>query len=315
MREQVGIVASRFEFKCAACAVCDGRGCVGQMPGMGGVNNNKNFKLNFDSWKKLRRQAASAGMLNAILSTPVDACVVRAGPVTGAVQNIGFEKEEYFYLPYFSAARNTGIGLCVGDGYPDYKLHYGLDAVRKLQKIEPELKAAVFLKPYPNEKLFERIAVAEDIAGIIGNDIDSYNIATMRDLVHLEKKTPKQIAEIRKRVGVPYALKGIFCKEDIELVKAVKPDIAFISNHGGRIDTREGSTAEFLAAYGAELKKYCGAIWVDGGVRTRHDIQTALFYGASQVIIARPFIAALVSDGIDGMVKKIDEIIIGEMND
>ena len=135
MRQWMGIVANRFEFKCAVCSVCDGRGCVGQMPGMGGVNNNKNFKLNFEGWKKLRQKAVSDGTIESILSIPVETSAVRAGPVTGAVQNIGFEKEEYFYLPYFSAARNTGIGLCVGDGYPDYKLHYGLDAVRKLQKI------------------------------------------------------------------------------------------------------------------------------------------------------------------------------------
>lgn len=309
------IVTNRFEFKCAVCSVCDGRGCIGQMPGMGGVNNNKNFKLNFEGWKKLRQKAAADGTIGSVLSMPVERRQVRAGPVTGAVQNIGFEKEEYFYLPYFSAARYGDIGLCVGDGYPDYKLHYGLDAVRKLQTAEEDLKAAVFLKPYPNEKLFERISAAEDVAEIIGNDIDSYNIETMRNLVHLERKTAAQISEIRKRISVPYALKGIFCKEDVELVKAVKPDIAFVSNHGGRIETREGSTAEFLAEYGKELKKYCGEIWVDGGVRTRHDIQTALFYGASQVIVARPFVAALVSSGIGGMTKKIDEIIIGDVID
>ena len=309
------IVTNRFEFKCAFCSVCDGRGCIGQMPGMGGVNNNKNFKLNFEGWKKLRQKAAADGTIGSVLSMPVERRQVRAGPVTGAVQNIGFEKEEYFYLPYFSAARYGDIGLCVGDGYPDYKLHYGLDAVRKLQTAEADLKAAVFLKPYPNEKLFERISAAEDVAEIIGNDIDSYNIETMRNLVHLERKTAAQISEIRKRISVPYALKGIFCKEDVELVKAVKPDIAFVSNHGGRIETREGSTAEFLAEYGKELKKYCGEIWVDGGVRTRHDIQTALFYGASQVIIARPFVAALVSSGMGGMTKKIDEIIIGDVID
>ena len=309
------IVTNRFEFKCAVCSVCDGRGCIGQMPGMGGVNNNKNFKLNFEGWKKLRQKAAADGTIGSVLSMPVERRQVRAGPVTGAVQNIGFEKEEYFYLPYFSAARYGDIGLCVGDGYPDYKLHYGLDAVRKLQTAEADLKAAVFLKPYPNEKLFERISAAEDVAEIIGNDIDSYNIETMRNLVHLERKTAAQISEIRKRISVPYALKGIFCKEDVELVKAVKPDIAFVSNHGGRIETREGSTAEFLAEYGKELKKYCGEIWVDGGVRTRHDIQTALFYGASQVIVARPFVAALVSSGIGGMTKKIDEIIIGDVID
>jgi len=244
----MGIVANRFEFKCAVCSVCDGRGCVGQMPGMGGVNNNKNFKLNVEGWKKLRQKAVSEGTIKSILSIPVEMSAVRAGPVTGAVQNIGFEKEEYFYLPYFSAARYGDIGLCVGDGYPDYKLHYGLDAVRKLQKAEPDLKAAVFLKPYPNEKLFERIEAARGAAEIIGNDIDSYNIETMRNLVRLEKKTPAQISEIRKKISVPYALKGIFCKEDSNSADiGAPPKIIFF--------TRCSSSKDFIACIGVRAVK------------------------------------------------------------
>ena len=41
-----------------------------------------------------------------------------------------------------------------------------------------------------------------------------------------------------------------------------------------------------------QLKKYCKQIWVDGVIRTILDVQTALFYGADKVIIARPFIRA-----------------------
>jgi len=296
-------------FKCSSCTVCDGYGCKGQLPGMGGVNNNRNFQLNCAGWKILRKRAADEGKLEEITSIPVNSCVIREGPVTGAEQNIGYAKEEDFYLPYFSAAHKAGIGICVGDGYPDCKLQFGLEAVHRLQMDDDSVKAAVFLKPYPNEKLFERIEWIGDTAEIIGNDIDSYNIATMRNLVHLEKKTPEALMEIRRRVHVPYAIKGIFREEDIELVKEVKPDIVFISNHGGRIDTREGSTAAFLAEHGNELKKYCCQLWVDGGIRTKEDIQTAVYYGASQVVIVRPFIAALVSGGIDAMADKIRDVI------
>jgi hypothetical protein len=40
------------------------------------------------------------------------------------------------------------------------------------------------------------------------------------------------------------------------------------------------------------LKNFCKEIWVDGGIRNKLDIQTAIFHGASQVIMARPFIHA-----------------------
>jgi 4-hydroxymandelate oxidase len=276
---------------------------------MGGVNNSRNFQLNCADWKLLRDKASASGGLEKILSLPVDEGTVSIGPVTGAQQNIGYAHESDFYLPYFTAAHAAGIGICAGDGYPDEKLLLGLEAVRTLQKDDDSLRAAVFLKPYPNDKLLERIEWCEGAAGIIGNDIDSYNIVTMRNLVHLEKKTPQSIAELRKHIHVPFALKGIFTSEGIELVKQVKPDIAVISNHGGRVDTREGSTALFLAEHGEELKEYCGELWVDGGIRTKEDIQTALYYGASHVIVARPFIAALVKDGINAMIGAIREII------
>ena len=81
--------------------------------------------------------------------------------------------------------------------------------------------------------------------------------------------------------------------EDIELVKELKPDVAFVSNHGGRVENRIGSTAEFLYQYSNELKNYCGEIWVDGGIRTKQDEQVAKFLGASQILLGRPVISAL----------------------
>lgn len=37
--------------KCRFCATCDGFGCTGELPGMGGFGGNINFRLNCAAWK------------------------------------------------------------------------------------------------------------------------------------------------------------------------------------------------------------------------------------------------------------------------
>ncbi|MCQ2591874.1 MAG: alpha-hydroxy-acid oxidizing protein [Treponema sp.] len=279
------------KLKCHRCPECRGFGCLGELPGLGGVFESQNFQLNCQGWENLREKAASTNSnalekIQAINYLPQN---VRCGPVTGAVENIGYAQEKDFYYPYLKKAYDSGFGLCVGDGCPDEKLQYGIEAVKSLGQ---NAKAAFFLKPYPDEKLAERVKWVQPYAEYIGIDIDSYNIITMRKLVNLERKTPQQLMTFRKSFDVPFVIKGVFTKDDIELVKQVKPDVVYISNHGGRVETRIGSTADFLAENAQELKKYCSQIWVDGGIRSRLDIQTAIYYGADKAIIARPFIRA-----------------------
>ena len=54
-----------------------------------------------------------------------------------------------------------------------------------------------------------------------------------------------------------------------------------------------------------ELKKYCKEIWVDGGIRTHEDIQTALYYGADKIIMARPLIRATFDNHFEETVKEL----------
>lgn len=317
------------ELKCHRCAVCDGYGCLGLLPGLGGVFGNQNFMLNCEGWGLLRGRVAASGHLDELEAVNVAAAQLRCGPVTGAVENIGYEREADFYLPYLRNAAGAGFGLCVGDGCPDEKLKLGVEAVRQLVAEgagmgkpacpgasagawgaaggteAAAVNAAFFLKPYPQERLFERIEWVKPFASYIGIDIDSYNILTMRNLVNLERKSAGQLEEFRKRAGLPFVIKGVFTDEDLALVREVRPDVVYISNHGGRVETRIGSTADFLAANASELKKYCGQIWVDGGIRTRQDVQTALYYGADQVIAARPLIRATFDDCYDEAVKTL----------
>ncbi len=242
-------IATAGELKCHRCAICDGYGCPGMLPGLGGVFEGKNFQLNCEGWKELFDQACQRGAGDEIRAIQVRPELLRCGPVTGAVENIGYAKEADFYFPYLMNAAQAGLGLCVGDGCPDEKLKLGTAAVKALSASGqfPGLKAAFFLKPYPQEKLFERIEWIRPYASHIGIDIDSYNIVTMRNLVNLERKTAAQLEEFRGHTKLPFVIKGVFTEEDIALVKEVRPDVVYISNHCGRVETRIGSSASFLS--------------------------------------------------------------------
>ena len=101
--------------------------------------------------------------------------------------------------------------------------------------------------------------------------------------------------------------KVVFLENVKNLLKEVKPDIAYISNHGGRVETRIGSTAEFLQNNSEELKKYCGEVWVDGGIRGPLDIATAMALGANRILVGRPFVTAFCKNGESGLCQKFLE--------
>ncbi|NLM01135.1 MAG: FMN-dependent dehydrogenase [Treponema sp.] len=277
-------------FKCNFCQRCLGFGCQGQMPGMGGVNDSLNFQLNCNAWKKYTPTLYNYENAENLLPQ------IRLAPITGSVENIGYPCEEKFYYHITQACKNAQINLSVGDGFPDFKFQYGVHAIEKLNLIDGT-KAAFFIKPYTNDKIFERIEWSQKIASHIGIDIDSFNILTMKKLVQLEKKSASQLNQIKKSIKVPFVLKGIFTKESVELVKEVKPDVVVVSNHGGRIETETGSTADFLNNYGLTLSNYCEELWVDGGLRTFSDLLAARFLGATEVLIGRPLVSALCSGG------------------
>ncbi|MCR4822874.1 MAG: alpha-hydroxy-acid oxidizing protein [Treponema sp.] len=295
-------------FKCNFCKICNGRGCIGQLPGMGGVNKNENFILNCSAWENVRNQ--NSDLIKKFLQRDVESRIpsISIAPMTGAVENIGFAEESDFYDQIIQAMHKVGVGLCIGDGYPDEKIKYGIQALKKIKRESPQAKTSVFIKPFSNEKIMERFDWARDYVKIAGIDIDSYNIVTMRDKVNLEKKTAAQLKEIKKYIQLPFAIKGIFSQEDIDLVKEIKPDIAYISNHGGRIETRKGSTAEFLAERGRELKNYCGELWIDGGIRSSKDVATAMALGADSVLVGRPFASALCHGGAEELCRKVLEL-------
>ena len=120
------------------------------MPGMGGVNRNENFRLNCNGWEVCRKEN-SLDFVN-FLERPITDRIpkISLAPITGAVENIGFEDEKEYYLQMFSAAHKVGIGICIGDGYPDQKLKYGIDAIKLIRKNDSNASASIFIKPFSN---------------------------------------------------------------------------------------------------------------------------------------------------------------------
>lgn len=301
-------MSAKGDYKCNFCKICNGKGCIGQLPGMGGTNDNENFILNCQGWSELREKNQHL-LQNFFNKAPENRIPnLSIAPMTGAVENLGFKTEEAYYSQIINAIHQVGVGLCIGDGYPDDKLKFGIEALKKISKTDSSADTSVFIKPYSNSKIIERIEWAQDCTKIAGIDIDSYNILTMRNKVQLEKKSSDQLKAIKSAIKIPFAIKGIFLKEDIELLKEVKPEIAYVSNHGGRIDTRKGSTADFLANYASEIKKYCGELWVDGGIRSPLDVATAMALGADRILIGRPFASALCHGGSAELCKKVLEL-------
>ena len=162
-----------------------GTGCVGELPGMGGFNNNVNFQSNCKDWEIIQKEIVDFETIAKNLEMPK----IRLAPITGAVENVGWEDEESFYFEMTKAAYESGAKLSIGDGCPDIKIQNGIKAIKALQESNPQEnpKVAVFIKPYPNPKIQERIDWAKDVAEIVGVDIDSYNIVTMRNLVQVEQ--------------------------------------------------------------------------------------------------------------------------------
>jgi 4-hydroxymandelate oxidase len=117
--------------------------------------------------------------------------------------------------------------------------------------------------------------------------------------------TWKDVEWIQGAVKVPVILKGILHPEDANL--AVKNGAAAIvvSNHGGRnLDTAPAS----IDALPRIVDRVGGKIPVlfDGGIRRGTDVLKALAFGATAVMIGRPYVYGLAVAGAAGVTAVVD---------
>ncbi|MFA5478676.1 MAG: alpha-hydroxy-acid oxidizing protein [Candidatus Muiribacteriota bacterium] len=284
-----------FKNKCFNCALCNGKKCGGIIPGMGGAGKGLTFINNFISWEKLTAE----GVINRIINPEI----IGVAPMTGVDENMGGSiSEREFHQKIIKGAMKAGFFSCIGDGTPEYKLLYGCEALK-----ENKVKGNIIIKPFENSVIFEKIEKVRNQACAIGIDIDSVNLITMDGKAVMNKKNADDLIKIKNYSKCPFIIKGVFSEYDFELVKQVKPEIAIISNHGGRVFDNGEGTGDILKKYSKSVKNYVKEIWVDGGIRKKEHILKALEYGADRILIGRPFAVNTILHGIDGVKKFSDE--------
>ncbi len=136
-----------------------------------------------------------------------------------------------------------------------------------------------------------------------------YDASVRRRPTHLreprETVTWKDIDWLRSFARVPVLLKGILDPEDADLAAQAGVSGIIVSNHGARnLDTLP-ATAEVLAPVADRVAGRLPLL-VDGGVRRGTDVLKALAFGATAVLIGRPYLYALGAAGAEGVRHAID---------
>ena len=112
--------------------------------------------------------------------------------------------------------------------------------------------------------------------------------------------TWKEIEWIRSFARVPVVIKGVL--SPLDAAKGVSAGVSAIavSNHGARNLDTVPATIDALPRI-ADAVKGQVPLFLDGGVRRGTDVLKALALGASAVLVGRPYLYGLASQGADGV--------------
>jgi 4-hydroxymandelate oxidase len=112
------------------------------------------------------------------------------------------------------------------------------------------------------------------------------------------------IDAIRSWTSMPFVLKGIMTEEDARLAAEHGVDGIVVSNHGARQLDRVAAGIDVLERI-VETVDGRTEVWVDGGVRRGIDIVIARALGAQGVLLGRPVLWALATDGEAGVTRAL----------
>ncbi|WP_031512093.1 alpha-hydroxy acid oxidase [Streptomyces sp. NRRL F-5123] len=110
---------------------------------------------------------------------------------------------------------------------------------------------------------------------------------------------------LRERSALPLVLKGILTAEDARLAVRHGADAVVVSNHGGRQLDGAPASLDALAEVVDAVGGACPVL-LDGGVRGGTDAFAALALGARAVLLGRPVLWGLATDGAAGVAGVLD---------
>jgi len=129
-----------------------------------------------------------------------------------------------------------------------------------------------------------------------------------RHALHDPSVSWDDIAGYAEASGLPVVIKGVLCPEDARRAVDAGAAGVVVSNHGGRQLDAVLSTASALAPI-VDSVEGRASVLVDGGIRRGWDVARALAVGADAVLLGRPVLWGLATDGEAGARQVIDEIV------
>nr|WP_321256014.1 alpha-hydroxy-acid oxidizing protein [uncultured Pseudodesulfovibrio sp.] len=298
---------------CRVCKVCDGKACVGEVPGMGGLGTGSSFKSNYEALAEIRLNMrllhdvtepdTSASVLGYDLSLPV-----MAAPIGGVSFNMGGGISEDAYAEaVVSGSKKAGVVGCTGDGVPPYVHEAGFAAIVKNGGY-----GIPFIKPWEGDELDEKLELARATGcTTFGMDVDAAGLITLRQMGR--PVSPKPASELKKIIDkvhswdAKFILKGIMTPDEAELAAEVGADGIVVSNHGGRVLDHAPGTAEVIHEVSEPVKGKLAVI-VDGGIRTGVDVLKMIALGADAVMVGRPVAVAAMGGLEEGVEKYFDTL-------
>lgn len=301
---------------CLVCNQCDGVACKGRVPGVGGKGTGSSFIKNYeylaqvrivmDTIYENRGQDTSIELFGRIFKAPIF-----AAPIGGININYNDVISEIDYAKaVVTGTVEAGCAAFTGDGADEVYFNAPLEPIKSVGGV-----AVPTLKPWKNEKVFEKINTIERLGVMaVAMDIDSAG------LVHLAKsgkpvfsKTVENLKEIVTFTKLPFLLKGIMSAKGAEKAVAAGVYGIVVSNHGGRVLDFTPATCEVLPEIRRSVDKRV-KVFVDGGIRTGVDVFKALALGADAVLIGRPYALMAIGNGADA-VRLYTEKLIRELKE
>ncbi|MFK2825717.1 alpha-hydroxy-acid oxidizing protein [Bacillus sp. B190/17] len=151
---------------------------------------------------------------------------------------------------------------------------------------------------YINDPVFMKALPNHDEASIV---------ASLLENMYTPALHWKHIAKLKEKTKLPVLLKGILHPEDALTALEYGVDGIIVSNHGGRQLDGTIATIDALPAIAEAVQKRM-PILLDSGIRRGTDAVKALALGADSVLIGRPFLYGLASNGQQGVEKVLERL-------
>lgn len=307
--------AARKKMKgCHVCSICNGKACVGLIPGFGGLRTGHSFMRNLESLQEyglimrsmsgVEEPDTTISLFGKTVSMPI-----LIAPVGGIVLNAQVDGdpatiEQEYDEAVTQGAMERGTIAFTGDSGAPYMYASGIvSCKRRPGYVIPTIK------PREDEKIIEKAILAEQSgAPAVASDIDAATLINMRIFGQpVGPKSAASIANIAAAVHIPFIVKGVMSAEEAVICAEAGAKGIVVSNHGGSVLDGMAGTADVLPGIAAAVKGRL-TIFADGGVRHGEDVLKLLALGADAVLIGRPAAVAAIGGGAEGVCVLLDTL-------